>query len=369
MPGGPCATRCAAGLRWELRVTWLGGMRILDTPRSGRHSTSSSHRPTLGAARRAARWRGALLTWRLRRSDASSCARDAMARDTNFYYSFLVLPPDKRRAIVAVWDFCRAVDDAVDEAGSGGARAGQGGASGGASWRDCFDGGTPQTPQGRALQPLVGAVQPAAVGVRRVDRRRRDGSRSPPLRDVRRARTSTASAVASAVGLICVEIFGYRDPRRAQYAIDLGVALQLTNILRDVPEDLRAGRVYLPARGSRAHRRHARTTRAPRSATPGSGVRSTAVKALLAAAGGRAREYYAGRPRSCRAADARRLGRRRNHGRDLPRHPRPHRARRLRRVQPGHPRAASAARADCGASRWAAHAARPETGRRLMPGA
>ena len=39
-----------------------------------------------------------------------------MARDTNFYYSFLVLPPDKRRAIVGVWDFCRAVDDAVDEA-------------------------------------------------------------------------------------------------------------------------------------------------------------------------------------------------------------------------------------------------------------
>ncbi|MEO8077670.1 MAG: squalene/phytoene synthase family protein, partial [Acidobacteriota bacterium] len=40
-----------------------------------------------------------------------------MGRDTNFYYSFLVLPADKRRAIIAVWDFCRAVDDAVDEAG------------------------------------------------------------------------------------------------------------------------------------------------------------------------------------------------------------------------------------------------------------
>ena len=52
--------------------------------------------------------------------------------------------------------------------------------------------------------------------------------------------------VASAVGLMCLEIFGYRDPRARQYATDLGVALQLTNILRDVPEDLARGRVYIP---------------------------------------------------------------------------------------------------------------------------
>ena len=78
-----------------------------------------------------------------------------MARDTSFYYSFLVLPPDKRRAIIAVWDFCRAVDDAVDEAGARmGTAAGEV-----ARWRAelarCFDGGTPQTPQGQALQPLI----------------------------------------------------------------------------------------------------------------------------------------------------------------------------------------------------------------------
>src|SRR5205085_10807290 len=52
--------------------------------------------------------------------------------------------------------------------------------------------------------------------------------------------------VASAVGLACIEIFGYRDPRARDYAVDLGVALQLTNILRDVQADARAGRVYLP---------------------------------------------------------------------------------------------------------------------------
>ena len=73
-----------------------------------------------------------------------------MARDTNFYYSFLVLPADKRQAIVAVWDFCRAVDDAVDEAeGPGPAQEEI------TRWRAelaaAFEGGTTQTRQGRAL--------------------------------------------------------------------------------------------------------------------------------------------------------------------------------------------------------------------------
>jgi len=78
-----------------------------------------------------------------------------VARDTSFYYSFLVLPAAKRQAIVAVWDFCRAVDDAVDEAPVGTSAAQV------ARWRDelarCFDGRAPETPQGRALQPLVPA--------------------------------------------------------------------------------------------------------------------------------------------------------------------------------------------------------------------
>ncbi|HKH74995.1 MAG TPA: squalene/phytoene synthase family protein, partial [Vicinamibacterales bacterium] len=84
-----------------------------------------------------------------------------MGRDTNFYYSFLVLPAAKRDAIVAVWDFCRAVDDAVDEVEdpSAGGRAGPGAAAEVERWRRevaaVFEGGTPQTPQGRALVPLL----------------------------------------------------------------------------------------------------------------------------------------------------------------------------------------------------------------------
>ena len=75
-----------------------------------------------------------------------------MSRDTSFYYSFLVLPAAKRQAIVAVWDFCRAVDDAVDEPGGADAQVLLDG------WRreidHCFA-GAPQTPQGTALQPLI----------------------------------------------------------------------------------------------------------------------------------------------------------------------------------------------------------------------
>ena len=174
-----------------------------------------------------------------------------MARDTNFYYSFLVLPPDKRRAIVAVWDFCRAVDDAVDEAGDSNLALTEV-----ARWRGevaaAFEGGTPQTPQGRALAPLVtqfnlprSAFEALIEGVEM---------------DIGSRRYETFAElyeycirVASAVGLICLEIFGYGDPRSRQYATDLGVALQLTNILRDVPEDLRRGRVYIPQEDLRRH--------------------------------------------------------------------------------------------------------------------
>ena len=109
-----------------------------------------------------------------------------MSRDTSFYYSFLVLPPRKRRAIVAVWDFCRAVDDAVDEvapeahrrvADCRTRRAPAADVAGGLAGR--AEGGRsrarPATPQGAALQPFVTRVQPAAAPVRGPDRRRGDG--------------------------------------------------------------------------------------------------------------------------------------------------------------------------------------------------
>lgn len=227
-----------------------------------------------------------------------------MARDTNFYYSFLVLPPDKRRAIVGVWDFCRAVDDAVDEAqGADAARQEI------ARWRTelaaAFDGGVPRTPQGAALAALVPRFHlPRSAFEALVEGVEMDlgGRRYETFDDL----YQYCIRVASAVGLICLEIFGYRDVRARQYAVDLGVALQLTNILRDVPDDLRRGRVYIPQEDLRQHGCSERDLAREMEAA-GSGVRSTAVKALLRQQGERAREYYQRAARDLPRVDRRRL--------------------------------------------------------------
>jgi 15-cis-phytoene synthase len=229
-----------------------------------------------------------------------------MGRDTNFYYSFLVLPPDKRRAIIAVWDFCRAVDDAADEVGEGSTEAAMNEV---ARWRRelaaAFGAGTPDTPQGRALAPLVKPFN--------LPRESFDALIEGVEMDLGPRRYETFDdlyeyciRVASAVGLICLEIFGYEDPRSRQYAIDLGVALQLTNILRDVPGDLARGRVYIPQEDLR---RHGCTEEdlARESAEAGGGVRSSAVKALLRQQGDRAREYYTRAAKGLPRRDAKRL--------------------------------------------------------------
>jgi phytoene synthase len=227
-------------------------------------------------------------------------------RDTNFYYSFLVLPAEKRRAIVAVWDFCRAVDDAADEVGGAGQRDA---AAEVARWRRelaaCFDGRSPETSQGRALAPFVSrfnlprdSFEALIEGVE-MDVVPRAYERFEDLYEY-------CIRVASAVGLICLEIFGYREPGSRQYAIDLGVALQLTNILRDVPGDLSRGRVYIPRIEMRQHgcteddlRREA--------AAAGRGVQSPAVKALLSQQARRAREYYRRAAAALPPPDARQL--------------------------------------------------------------
>jgi len=178
-----------------------------------------------------------------------------MSRDTSFYYSFLVLPARKRRAIVAVWDFCRAVDDAVDEvvpdqewAGGLTQEARARAALQVASWRTELNAvytGAPRTAQGTALQPFVQEFN--------LPRARFEELIDGVEMDLSRERYETfdelleyCRRVASSVGLICVEIFGYRDLGSLAYAESLGIALQLTNIIRDIATDLRRGRIYLP---------------------------------------------------------------------------------------------------------------------------
>jgi phytoene synthase len=216
-----------------------------------------------------------------------------LGRDTSFYYSFLVLPPDKRRAIVAVWDFCRAVDDAAEVR----------------KWREelarCFDGGAPGTPQGRALQPLIAAFnlpRPAFDALIEGVEMDLHTSRYPTFDDL----YQYCIRVASAVGLMCVEIFSYRDPASRQYAIELGVALQLTNILRDVPGDLERGRLYIPLEDM-ARFGVTDGDLGAEAAHAGHGVHSPAVKKLLAFQAQRARDYYRRADATLPRTDTRRL--------------------------------------------------------------
>jgi 15-cis-phytoene synthase len=205
-----------------------------------------------------------------------------MSRDTSFYYSFLVLPPRKRTAMIAVWDFCRAVDDAVDETDSTEQAAVEV-----ASWRreldTIFANAAPRTWQGRALQPFLREFQlPRAPFEELIDGVAMDLSyaRYPTFE----ALAEYCRRVASAVGLICVEIFGYTDPRARSYAVNLGMALQITNIVRDVAADLSRGRVYLPGEDLARFGVSEDDLRTGRVTPP--------VRALLEFECRRAREYY-----------------------------------------------------------------------------
>jgi len=231
-----------------------------------------------------------------------------MSRDTNFYYSFLVLPPRKRRAIVAVWDFCRAVDDAVDEVEPG-PDAETRAAAQLEAWRveleACYaaasvdrTGHGPRTAQGRALQEYIREFN--------LPRKPFNDLIEGVAMDLSYVRYPTFDAlaeycrrVASTVGLVCVEIFGYRDPGARAYAVNLGMALQLTNIIRDVASDLERGRTYLPTEDLV---RFGVTEEALRL-----GKVTPPVRALLEFECARARDYYSQASASLPPADARSL--------------------------------------------------------------
>jgi phytoene synthase len=227
-----------------------------------------------------------------------------MTRKTSFYYSFLVLPAPERRAITAVFDFCRAVDDAVDlEPDRARAIAALEG------WRQevahVFEGRMPETPQGGALQPFVLPFH--------LPRAQFDALVDGVAMDAEPRRYQTFSdlepychRVASSVGLICAEIFGYREPAVLEYARDLGVALQLTNILRDVGVDYPRGRFYLPTEDLVRFDCTEDDIR-QEIANAGHGVRSDKVRALLDHQAARARVFFSRAVRVLPKGDARRF--------------------------------------------------------------
>lgn len=174
------------------------------------------------------------------------------SRATNFYYSFVFLPREKREAIEAVYAFARRGDDVADSGLSPREAAREM-----ELYRHALDSCYAENPPASlTLDPSLAAL---AQAVRRfkiprqyfqdlilgleMDMRMDDGG----LRYVTFEELSVyCYRVAGTIGLIAIEIFGYRNPQAREYALNLGQALQLVNILRDVQSDARRGRVYLP---------------------------------------------------------------------------------------------------------------------------
>jgi phytoene synthase len=171
------------------------------------------------------------------------CQQKAAGSGSSFYYAFLFLPPERRRAITALYAFCREVDDVVDETSDA-----QLAATKLAWWRQevrlLFD-GRPQHPVSRALAP---ALAPYGITAERlneiIDGMEMDLTQTRYLDFAGLERY--CYRVAGVVGMLAAGIFGYSDPRTLQYARSLGTAFQLTNIIRDVGEDARKNRIYLP---------------------------------------------------------------------------------------------------------------------------
>jgi len=171
------------------------------------------------------------------------CQQKTAQSGSSFYYSFLFLPPERRRAITALYAFCREVDDTVDETTDQSvARIKL------AWWRNevtqMFT-GTPTHPVMLALQPHLAVYdlkQEHLLAI--IDGMEMDLDQSryldyPNLKKY-------CWHVAGVVGILSASIFGVTNPQTLRYAEALGLAFQLTNIIRDVGEDARKGRIYLP---------------------------------------------------------------------------------------------------------------------------
>jgi len=174
------------------------------------------------------------------------CQDKAAKSGSSFYYCFLFLPPERRQAITALYAFCREVDDVVDECTDP-----QLAHSTLAWWRSeiaTVESGTPTHPVTQALAPAAKRfVLKQDLLVEIINGMEMDLIEHGQYRYADfDALKIYCYRVASVVGLLAAEIFGYQDKKTLGYAHDLGIAFQLTNIIRDVGEDARRGRIYLP---------------------------------------------------------------------------------------------------------------------------
>ena len=171
------------------------------------------------------------------------CTRLTKKEARNFYYAFITLPSKKRKAIYAVYAFSRLCDDIADEYsplkdkvdGLNNLRT---------YLRDCYAG----NPKGQVFFALADCSAQFQIPIEYFE----DIIEGVEV-DLQKTRyhdftelKSYCYKVASVVGLICINVFGYNKPEAKEYAINLGLAMQLTNIIRDVKEDAERGRIYIP---------------------------------------------------------------------------------------------------------------------------
>ena len=173
----------------------------------------------------------------------ADCRNITRREAKNFYYAVVTLPQDKRKAIYAAYAFCRQCDDSVDEAASTEAKLSAlnelqtnlslayGGRPATQVFLALSDAADRYSIPQEYFSEIIKGVESDLVKTRYQD--------FDELREY-------CYRVASVVGLVCLQIFQYRDKAAREYAVDLGLAMQLTNIMRDVREDWNMGRVYLP---------------------------------------------------------------------------------------------------------------------------
>ena len=282
--GFPLAHSVEGKLRIDLEMFSRGGMAVLDAIEAQGYDTLN-HRPSIGKAKQVGLLGRSIFSQLFPRPalqpgrpavdgrnaaarpvadiDRSyqACHRIARESRSNFYYAFYLLPKHKRDGLAALYAFMRLVDDVADEGDDISAKQ-----RGLAKWRAAFDEavtGHSQLFDGTAAKPLPGEplfgeeeVLPALV-----DTMRRFHMPARYLHDLISGAEMDLTVktyptfdrlreycyrVAGTVGLTCTHVFGFRDPRALDLAEKLGLAFQLTNIIRDVHEDAALGRIYIP---------------------------------------------------------------------------------------------------------------------------
>jgi phytoene synthase len=222
----------------------------------------------------------------------AACREIARRQAKNFYYAFVALPAPRRNAICAVYAFMRQADDLADDESVPRDERRRRLEAWRAAWRESGAGAGGADPVFRAVGDAarrfsipLGLLEELVAGV--AADLESDGQRADTyatFADLYRY----CYGVASVVGLVCIRIFGYRDPAAEKLAEETGVALQLTNILRDVAEDAARNRVYLPVEDLAAH---GLTVESILRRAPGQPP-TPAERALFAGLGERAERYY-----------------------------------------------------------------------------